>query len=171
MAHDEKTTAIVVYSRTGHSARLADRLAEALDARVITLHEPRYKLGFLGYMRAGWHSLRHRRTPSRSDLPPLSAFERVVLCGLVWTSYPATPLRAVLRANTKLPETVAVFLTSGSHAPAKKAFDMAAADLGRPLAAVASLPNDKEGTAEEDRIVTQFLNNLAAAALPALESA
>lgn len=171
MAQAETKTAIVVYSRTGHSARLADRLAGALDARVIPLSDPGYGRGFLGYMRAGWHSLRHRKVASAADLPTLAAYDRVVLCGPVWTSYPATPLRSVLKTRDDLPATVAVFLTSGAHSPAKKAFATATRDLGRPLVAVASLPNDKEDTAEEDGIIARFLENLAAATPLARESA
>ena len=130
------TTAIICYSRSGHSRRVAERLAHALDARLIELNAPVYK-GALGYMRAGFQSLRQTGHLAPQSFTTLEDFKRIVLCGPVWTSYPAIPLRALLRSDIPLPRSVSLFLTSGSHSPAQKAFDTAEADLGRPLTATA----------------------------------
>lgn len=153
-------TGIAVYSRTGHSKRVAERLAEALDATVIDIDAPAYGAGPVGYVRAAIDSLRQGDAKLKDGLPSLSGFQRVILCGPVWTSYPATPIRTVLRGRSDLPRSVSLFLTSGAHSPAEKAFKTAVRDLGHPLAAVASLPNGKAGSAEEDRIVEEFLKDL-----------
>ena len=155
------TTAIVVYSRTGHSHRLAQRLAHALDGRIVELKAPAYK-GLLGYMRAGFNSLKQTCALAPQPFTTLADYSRVILCGPVWTSYPAVPLRGLLRSDIPLPRSVSLFLTSGSHSPASKAFAVAEADLGRPLTATASLGNSEERTLKEDRVVETFLKELQA---------
>lgn len=153
-------TAVVVYSRTGHSRRVATRLATELGARLIELNAPTYGSGPLGYMRAGYDSLRQTSGLSTNDIPPMTEYTRVVLCGPVWTSYPATPLRAFLKNSKDLPNSVSLFLTNGDHSPARKAFETAEKDLGRSFAALGSLSNAKEGTQEEDRILNDFLRGV-----------
>lgn len=153
-------TAVVVYSRTGHSTRVARRLANAMSATLIELEAPAYGPGALGYMRAGFDSLRNAEGLPQRDIPSVSEFTSVVLCGPVWTSYPATPLRTFLRESRDLPRSISLFLTSGDHSPAGKAFATAEKDLGHAFRALASLPNAKEGTPEEDRIVEGFLRDM-----------
>jgi hypothetical protein len=154
-------TAIVVYSRTGHSLRAAERLAKSLNAEVIKLAAPRYG-GPVGYMWAGFQSIRQRGSLGPQSFSTLSNYDLVILCGPVWTSYPAIPLRGVLQ-SIPLPPVVALFLTNGDHSPAAKAFDVGEADLGRSFAAKTSLANAKEGTEEENRIYQTFMADLAAA--------
>lgn len=152
-------TGIVVYSRSGHSLRIAQKLAKALDGTVIELVAPKYG-GAVGYVRAGYHSLKQTCTLAQQSFDFLTEYDRIILCGPVWTSYPATPLRGLLLSG-KLSQPVSLFLTNGDHSPAQKAFDIGAADFGRPFVATASLANAFEETEQEDRIFKKFLNDLA----------
>ncbi|MEO0751594.1 MAG: hypothetical protein AAFY25_07290 [Pseudomonadota bacterium] len=154
------TAAIVCYSRSGHSRRVADRLARDLKGEFLELAAPRYAKGVFGYARAGYDSLRQDTARYHAPLPSLSGFERVVLCGPVWTSYPAIPLRAMLQSIVNYPGSVSLFLTSGAPSPATKAFAVASADLGRPLTATACLSNSDENTDREEDIITHFLSDL-----------
>jgi len=151
-------TGIVFYSRSGHSERLASILSTQLNGTLVRLSAPRYESGYFGYMRAGYDSLRQKCVLAPQSFASLAKFDQVVICGPVWTSYPATPIRAVLRADVGLPERVALFLTSGGHSPAKKAWAVAAQDLGHPLVATAVLGNSVEGTNQERQIIDQFLD-------------
>lgn len=153
-------TGIVFFSMSGHSRRLASKLATALDAELIALQAPEYTPGVLGYLRAGFNSLRQKCDLAPQSFTSLAGFDCIVVCGPVWTSYPATPLRGLLRADIGLPDTVALFLTSGNQSSAEKAFGTAARDLGRPLAATAALANAAEGTAQEDRCIAHFVDAL-----------
>ncbi|MEM9638505.1 MAG: hypothetical protein AAGA94_12725 [Pseudomonadota bacterium] len=164
------TTAVVYFSLYGHSERAARKLAEALSADLIALRAPSYRRSVVGYIRAAVDSLRQK-----CDLPPqeftsLKRYHRLVLCGPVWTSYPATPLRGLLRSDVELPAQIGLFLTSGGHSPSQKAFDTAEADLGRPLAATAALGNSVEGTVEEEAILTRFASDLDARPVSGLRS-
>lgn len=153
-------TAIVYFSMTDHSKRAAITLADRLGASLIALNAPKYAPGVFGYIRAGADSLRQKCVLPPQAFTSLSAFDHVVLCGPVWTSYPATPLRALLRSEGTLPASVSLFLTSGDHSPAEKAWRTAASDLGRPLIACASLSNRVQDTDEADQIFDQFFADI-----------
>ena len=152
MDASQPTTVIIVFSRSGHARRIAEKLAHALNARVIILNAPAYN-GLQGYLHAGSDSLKQTRAVSPQSFTTLADYDRVVLCGPVWTFDPALPLRDFPRSDIPLPRSVSLFLTSGSPPLADKAFDLAKADLGRPLTAMASLSNGEEPSTTEDRII------------------
>ncbi|MFL4471131.1 flavodoxin family protein [Tateyamaria armeniaca] len=160
-------TGIVFYSRSGHSKRLAERLREVLDGELQEIQAPAYSRPIWGFARAGFDSLRQRDMPGSHPLPEVAGYDRLILCGPVWTSYPATPLRTYLRAGLPLPQTVGLFLTSADHSPAQKAFDVAEKDLGRSFTAVQSLSNADEGTGKEDDAIAAFVSDLERAELMA----
>ncbi|NNE54110.1 MAG: hypothetical protein HKN30_17110 [Sulfitobacter sp.] len=153
-------TGIVFFTRTGHTKRVAKRLAQALSADLIPMRAPQYEKGFRGYMRAAIDSLRHINEHTPQDFESLTDYDRIVLCAPVWTSFPAVPLRGLLHGNVALPSSVSLFLTSGAHSPTHKAFRVAETDLGRSFVAKASLPNDWEGTPKEERIFARFFRDL-----------
>ena len=156
-------TGIVFYSRSGHSKRLAQRLGDVLDGTLVEISAPAYQSRVFGYARAGYDSLRQCDMPAPQPLPPVAEFDRLVVCGPVWTSYPAVPVRTFLRLGQQVPKTIALFLTPGDHSPAQKAFAAAQTDLGRPFAAMGSLPNAAEATEQEGRIIAAFLADLESA--------
>ena len=153
-------TGIVLYSRSGHSRQVAQRLAQALKAEILPLHINRYGKGPFGFLRACFDSLRQISLLEHGDLPDLSTYDRVILCGPVWTSFPAIPLRDVLRGHEGLPASITLFLTAGGQGPAQSAFKAAEADLGRSFVAEASLPNTWEGTERAERVLARFFRDL-----------
>lgn len=151
---------IACYSRSGHSKHLAAKLAEELDTDLVEIDAPAYAGGILGYMRAAYDSLRQRGSLAPQSFTSLAEYEHVILVGPVWTSYPAVPLRALMRQGDNLPRAVSLFLTSGSQSQAPKAFAAGTSDHGRPFVATAVLPNSDEGTAQETRTIAAFLSQL-----------
>jgi hypothetical protein len=151
---------IAFYSRSGHSRRLAAKLAEELHADEAEITEPKYSGPILGYMRAGFDSVRQKGALASQAFDTLTKYRHVILVGPVWTAYTAVPLRALIRQGDALPQAVFLFLTSGAHSPPLKAFAVGAADLGRPFAATGVLPNSAEDTVQEDRTIAQFLPEL-----------
>lgn len=113
-------TLILYYSRTGTTDKLARLLQQELSADMAPLRCECYA-GVWGYVRAAYDSLK-RRLP---DLEPvdvnLSDYDQLLIGGPIWTSYPATPLRAFLKENQTLPARVGLFLTYGGHSPPEKA--------------------------------------------------
>jgi hypothetical protein len=160
MDNGKTDTVIVFYSRSGHSARLARFLNNKLDSTLLEIKVPAYASGLFGYARAGYDSLRQHDTPVPQSMPSVSGFDRIILCGPVWTSFPAVPLRTFLRAGLPASKKVALFLTTGGHSPSHKAFDAAQTDLGRPLAVTGCLPNSVENTDKETDMIAGFLAEL-----------
>lgn len=153
-------TAILYYSRSGTTKKLAEALGEALDAQVIAIGCPRYSGGWLGYVFAAVDSLRGRMPDI--DIPAISwsDFDRVVLGSPIWTSYPATPLRSFLQGCPDLPGRVALFLTSGGHSPQEKAVEMVAGLLPKPLEATLALPEAQVKAGTIDAAVARFVAEL-----------
>lgn len=153
------STAIFLYSRSGHSRKVARWLKEHLPAELIETEFPQYASPIFGYARAGFDSLRQNR-PALPDLPDLKTFDLLILCGPVWTSYPSTPLRALLSNSQILPDKVALALTNGDHSPPEKAYATAESDLTRPLVATCCISNAIEGTPQMEEQLKAFVEDV-----------
>lgn len=151
---------IAFYSRSGRSRRLAAKLSEELHADKVEITAPKYGGRILGYTRAGFDSLLQKGALTPQAFDTLTQYRHVILVGPVWTSYPAVPLRALMRKSDSLPQAVSLFLTSGAHSPPQKAFIVGSDDLGRPFVATGVLPNSAEGTAQEVRTIERFVREL-----------
>ncbi len=148
--------AIVYYSKTGHSQRVAERLAQVLDSEVFALRTPRYGFPVLGYLRAGFDSLRRAPAPLEHPLPDTRHHDALIICGPVWTSYPAGPLLGYLQQQTALPGVVGLMLTNGDHSPPEKAYAMAETELGRPFNATGAIANSIEDQPEAEARISAF---------------
>lgn len=160
MSRESASTVILCYSRTGHSARLARKLEDRTDAGIIAMQAPAYSRGTWGFIRGAFDSIRRRWALPKEVDDRLSAAKCIILCGPVWTSFPATPLRAALHAKHLDGKAVAIFLTSGSNSSGQKALDVAQQDLGRPFVASEVLSNDSEGSERETALIDQFTHRL-----------
>lgn len=143
------------WSLTGHSARLARVVADALGASAEPAHIPAYR-GALGKLRMA-ADFRSRRTPSTE--PPLQSVSdttSVTLCGPAWGGRPAPAMRALLGLDD-LPATVALALTCWDEGKAVDAVRHAEAVLGRPFAATIVLENRQEDTTIEAGRVAAFV--------------
>ncbi len=124
-------TLIIYYSRSGTTRKLAEALATELSADIEEIRCDRYRPGGFRYLRAGYDSVRGNLPPI--DMPQKSGsdYDLILIGAPVWTSYPATPVRAFLANMPGLPARIAVFLTHGGHSPPEKAVEMLAALLPR----------------------------------------
>lgn len=113
--------AIVCYSRTGTTRKLAALLADRLSVPIEEIGCARFRPGGLRYLAAGYHSVRGNLPRIEAPTIDLSGFDLALLGTPVWTSHPSLPMRAFLAMNPTLPERVAVFMTYGGHSPAETA--------------------------------------------------
>lgn len=135
-------TLIVFYSRTGTTATVAHALAETLDADIAEIKCPRYRPGWLRYLRAGYDSVKGNLPPI--DIPPVpySDYDLILLGAPIWTSYPALPLRSFLSESRELPARVALFLTYGGHSLPEKAVEAIAKSLPTALESTLEVRHD-----------------------------
>ena len=147
---------VLYYSRTGTTRLAADRLAEAVDADLGEIEVSRYRGAFFGYARAGYDSLK-RNVPSVTTSKCVRRnLDLLVLATPVWTSYPATPMRAFLLGDKPLPKRVALLLTYGGHSPAEKAFDELEAMLQFPAVGRLALKADEVLKGKTDHQLAAF---------------
>lgn len=112
---------ILFYSRSGTTASAAHSLAQQLGADIGEIACDRYRFPFLGYARAGHDSLKRVLPPITVSSAPIASYDRLILGTPIWTSYPATPMRAFLSQNTEWPNHIALFVTYGGHSQPDKA--------------------------------------------------
>lgn len=124
------STAIVFYSFTGTTRRMASALAGPLGAQLVEIACPRFGPGGLSYFRAAVESvLNILPAIGPVALPP--DIDRLVIGAPVWVGRPATPLRAWLRGRPALPARVGVFVTAGGEGT-RRALDELRRLAGRP---------------------------------------
>ena len=162
-------TLILYYSRTGNTGKVAQALQQALGADLCQIDCPRYRPGGLRYLLAGYDSLRGRLP--QIDLPDVAIadFDLVLLGAPVWTSYPATPLRALLATTPQFTGQVGLFMTLGGHSEPQKAFDGVAEHLSMPLIATLAVPQsavEQDGFADQISAFTEKLTDRAGPDLP-----
>jgi flavodoxin len=156
MLSNQPKSAIVCFSRTGYSARLARKLEDKTGQLIVRLETSRYPGNTLGYLRAGFDSLGNAFELPDGFAEHISSFGDLVLCGPVWIGKPAAPLRSVLRTLGDTATRVSLFLTCREEVSGQKALAFGAHDLGRKLCAARCLPNKLEGTADEEHEINRF---------------
>jgi len=122
-------TLLIFYSRSGATRKLATAIAAELHADVIEIRCPRFRSGWLSYLRAGYDSVRGILPDIEMPLVDATAYDLVLFGAPFWTSYPALPLRAFLASRPALPARVGLFLAFGGHSPPDKTFKAASALL------------------------------------------
>lgn len=145
---------VLYYSKSGTTAKVARAVATGLEADVAEIKCPRYSSGWLGYLLAGYDSLKGRLPAIEVPGVSYADYDLIVLGAPIWTSYPATPLRALLSKQNELTELlrdplsdplsgrVALFLTYGGHSPPEKATDLIEDFLPIKLAASLAIRQD-----------------------------
>lgn len=157
------TALVIYYSRSGHTERLARRIANQLGAERVEITAKRYRSSFFGYWLAAFDSLTGRMPTIAHPPLDIAAFDIVAIGAPVWTSYLATPIRAFLKENRDLPGRVGIFITSGSHSPPEATFKMATEILGGSPHAQLAVGNAKQDAPETEGHITDFVTQLRAA--------
>jgi len=104
-------TAVVYYTRFGHTTVIAEEIGRVLDAEVRQVDTPKHKHSYPWMGFASSMNVRMKLKPADLDF---SGFDLLVLCTPIWAWKPAPPGREVLREG-KLPSKLAVcFSKAGS---------------------------------------------------------
>ena len=150
---------VVYYSRTGHTRRLAERLAQAFGGRPRAIHESRSRRGASGYLRSLLEAVGGRDGPI-DPMHPWPEGRGLVLIGTpVWGWSLSSPVRAFARRHAKRIRHVAFFCTMGG-AGDRQAFAELERLLGRrPEATLALTEREVAGMGGEGvrRRIEQFV--------------
>lgn len=156
-------TLVVYYSRTGTTRTLARLLAGRLDAGIAEIGCARYEGGILRYLLAGYDSVCGKLPVIDAPDASPADYDLVLLGCPVWTSHPATPMRAYLSLKPELPPRVATFLTYGGHSAASRAAAELAELLAGPVERNLSLNADAMDDAARRQTADAFAKALCGA--------
>lgn len=156
---------IVYFSRTGYTQRVAESLAQMLDAQLEPITEPRSRRGFFGYIRSAREAMRRRDV----DLAALAAdpgdFDLVLIGTPVWASHPSSPARTLAMRWQGRVKRVALFCTLGGSGAEAALADLQLALGQAPVATLALTDRELDaGTAAPK--LEAFAATLRATALP-----
>lgn len=157
---------IFVYSKTGHSRRVAEHLGTRLGVAPSEITTARYTWPVLGWIAAGRDGMQGRAAPLEQPLD-LPGRGLIVLVGPVWAGGPAAPLNTATDALKDGQQDVAALLTCGDPKQDAGPIDKMEARLGRPLKALLVLSNaaqdTSDGKARIDRFVAECIAQASAA--------
>jgi flavodoxin len=104
---------VVYFSRTGHTAALAQAIARERGWPIARIEEATSRQGWWGYVRSAISALLGQSVPIRYDGPPPESFDLVVIGGPVWVSKIAAPALSFATQHAKGLKSVALFCTYG----------------------------------------------------------
>lgn len=108
-------TLIVYYSRTGNTRKLAEKIASALDAEILQIHDEVDRSGLFGYLRSLKEALSKQEAKIRLQSIDPSQFDVVIVGTPVWASSMSSPVRAFLDDQAAKFNRVALFCTLGGN--------------------------------------------------------
>ncbi len=137
--------AVVYYSRYGHTAKVAEALAQALGAETRRVEEKKQR----GFLVMGWGSVTNARFEIKPMDLDLSGYDTVVLCTPVWAGKPACPARTFLR-DARLEGKKVHLLISTGGGEIDKPVAIVAADLAEKNATVGATARVVTGRGGKD---------------------
>jgi len=116
-------TAVIVYSLTGNTRRVAEAVAARMGAEVSAIVAPGVRPGFLSIFRWGMATLLRLPTPVSLTGPGATGSDVAILAAPVWAGRIAVPMRCWLAQNPVLPTRLGLILTGGAPAQSSLPFD------------------------------------------------
>lgn len=147
---------IVLYSKTGHSRRVAEHLCNLIGAAPFEVTTRAYRWPLLGWISAGRDGM-HGHAAVLDQSPDLPAAGLVILVGPVWAGGPAAPLNTVVDMLRGGAQDVAVLLTCGDPKEEGAPLEKIESRLGRPLRAGMVLSNPMQDTTEGAARIQSFV--------------
>ncbi len=144
---------VAYYSWTGHTAKIAEALAQKLsaDVEVIKDARPRVAGGWSYFMAAVQSLFRWRPAIAPSEIN-VSAYDLVILGCPVWAGQMAPPMRSYMAREHGRFRRIALFCTEGGAGGDKVLISMAVHAGQSPMAWLVVTKPDLEGDAWQARV-------------------
>ncbi|WP_134643188.1 flavodoxin family protein [Pseudaestuariivita atlantica] len=150
---------IYVYSRSGHSRRVAEHLGNYLGVAPFEVTTCRYSWPVLSWITAARDGMRGRAVPLDQSLD-LPEGGLVVLVGPVWAGGVGAPLNTLIDALANGEQDVAVLLTCDDPNELTASLHKIAERLRRPLKGKMVLSNGVQDTSEGHERIRAFAEAL-----------
>lgn len=146
-----KKAMILYYSRTGTTKKVAERLANDLDADIEEVVDMKSRAGPLGYVTAGRDAMKKRLTnlePLKSDV---SKYDLVVIGTPIWAWTMTPAIRTLLTEQGKNLKNVAFFCTMGGSGD-DKSFEVMEKLSQNPIATLTLLTKEVNNGSADAKI-------------------
>ena len=104
---------VLFYSRTGNTRRIAEEIAETINADIEELRDRKERKGILGFMLSGMDARLKRKANLKEIINNPALYDVVILGTPTWANTISTPIRTYIQHNSNSFEKVAFFVTSG----------------------------------------------------------
>ena len=113
------------YSRTGHTKKTMEEIAQALDAELAEISDGMDRSGALGVLRSGLDAMRRTTRPIKSFQPrrPLESYRLVIVGSPIWAGRCSSVVRGFLKQYGKMISNAAYVVTRGSEDRNEDVFD------------------------------------------------
>jgi flavodoxin len=104
---------VAYYSWTGHTAKVANVIAEMLSADIEQIHDVKPRSGPFAFAAAAFSSVLHRSSPILKSIKNAADYGVVLLGCPVWASNMATPMRTYIMQEKSAIKQIGLFCTLG----------------------------------------------------------
>ncbi|MGV8144278.1 MAG: flavodoxin family protein [Methanothermobacter sp.] len=104
---------VVYYSRTGHTAKIAQELADVLECDIEKIIDTKKREGVLGYLRSARDAGSKSQTVLKDPINDPSNYDLLIIGTPLWAGHVSTPVRTYMQQNQEKINKVALFCTAG----------------------------------------------------------
>ncbi len=112
-------TLVVYYSLTNHTHKVAELIAQGVDASIERILDAQSREGALGYFRSGQQAMLQRSAPIQAVKEDPAHYDLTILGSPVWSWSLSPPLRSYVIAQKHKLKQVAFFCTEGGSGGAR----------------------------------------------------
>lgn len=116
---------VIYYSLTGTTQALAEAIARACDAELVSIHALAQHRGVAGYIRSAVEAALHLNTPFQVAPHAPRNYDLVVVGTPIWFWNVSSPVRSYLKKNRRQFRQLAFFCTYGGSGQRKVLSDLA----------------------------------------------
>lgn len=142
------TILCVYYSRTGHTEKMMQEIATALDCEIVKLEDGVKRGGPAGWLVSGLHAV-SGKIPSVKEVTtklPLKQYDLVIIGTPVWAGRCSAPVRSFLQQYGKELKKVAYLLTRGSNLRYEEVFEQMDLYVRKPHVCAVTIQPDTIGS-------------------------
>lgn len=151
-----KKILVVYYSRTGNTKKIAQMIAQELNADTDEIIDKKKRNGIIGWLIAGRDGWLGKKTEITSQKKPTD-YDLIIIGSPVWSWTVTPPIRAYLKQHKNNLKKVAFFTTCGDGN--NKALSEMEKESQKPIATV-FVKNKEMGTKEATKKVTEFCKKI-----------
>jgi flavodoxin len=115
---------VVYYSRSGRSRKVAQVIAQTLNADLQEITPLKGYKGLFGFIRAGFQATRGKTPAIKPMEKDWSAYDLIVFGTPIWASRMSSPLRAAIMGNLNNIKKYAFYCTAGDAVQTKALADI-----------------------------------------------